>query len=120
MASQNSRPETETEEDRIQSIDSLAQRQDRTETKLDQILSMLGGGGRAASRDDEGDLGSRPDIASQVRAELQRARQEDQAAAAGEKQRSEAEELRARLAKLEEVKPEPPQPRRQRIMWGPR
>lgn len=116
-----------TEEDRIQSIDSLAERVDRQESMLDEILGMLKGGGhRAAPRageagGDEGTTGGRPSsVAEQVRAELARAKEEERRQADADAVKSETQQLRERLAKLEETKPEAPQPRRQRIMWGSR
>lgn len=112
------------EVDRIQSIDSLAERVDKHESKLDQILSMLSGGGRPASGKPADDsltpAGRPPSIAEQVRAELARAKEEDKRQADAEASKTEAEQLRERLAKLEETKPDPPQPRRQRVMWGSR
>lgn len=128
MTSQSSNLKTDEDEEleRIQSLDSLAERQNRTESKLDEILAMLTRGGRSrhgdTSRGEAGDgdteTGRPSSIAEQVRAELARARREDKRAAEKAKQQSEIESLRERQNKLEEKPPKPPQPRRQRWMWG--
>jgi len=103
----------------------LEQRVERLETgqsqvlaKLDQLLGLRGKGGQG----DDGETapGGRPDVAEQVRLELARAEQEKAAAAKAEAEKQEHETLRQRLAKLTEVTPAPPQPRRQRAMWGRR
>ena len=117
----------ETEADRIQDIDQLAGRVDSLTGKVDQILEVLGkftGGSpvsREAAQSQTEDRLDRPSsVAEQVRAELAKAetaRAADQAAA---DDKSEREQMKADLAKLKETRPEPPQPRRQRVMWGPR
>ena len=104
----------------------LEQRVDRLETgqsqvlaKLDQILGLRGKDGQG----DDGETapGGRPvDVAEQVRLELARAEQEKADAEKAAAEKAEHETLRQRLAKLTEVTPAPPQPRRQRAMWGRR
>jgi len=125
--SQSSGQEHDTEADRIQDIDQLASRQDRLEGKVDQILDVLGkftGGAPVSHGTAQGQTEDRLDrpssVAEQVRAELAKAetaRAADQAAA---DDKSERDQMKADLAKLKETRPEPPQPRRQRVMWGPR
>ena len=119
----SSDPETE----RIQSIDSLAQRQDKVEGKLDQVLAAIEkftGGPPAthqqAERQAEERLDRPSSVAEQVRAELAKAVQDRASRQAADDDKSEREQMRERLAKLEEKQPEPPQPRRQRVMFGPR
>lgn len=128
MASQNlSQTTDDSETERIQSIDSLAERQSRTESKLDEILGMLTGGarprGQSQRREADGDdseAGRPGSVAEQVRAELARARAQEKADADAAAKQTETETLKQRLAKLEEKAPEPPQPFRQRLMWGSR
>lgn len=103
-------------------LDNLEHRADTTDSKLDQILSLLTGGGKP----EEGEQpGGRPgSVEEQVRAELERAKAEEaeaKAKADGDAAKdAERETLAQRLAKLEEAPPKQPQPRRQRVMWGPR
>jgi len=118
---------TDSESDRIQDIDQLAGRVDSLSGKVDQILSVLGKftGGPPVSRETaaqqtEDRLDRPSSVAEQVRAELAKAEQQRASDQAAADDRSEREQIRARVAKLEETRPEPPQPRRQRVMWGPR
>jgi len=105
------------EPERIQSLDSIAERQDRIETKLDQLLS---GAHAKAEKHEEEHLDRPTTIAEQVRAELARAEEEKAAEQKAAEKEAEQETLAQRLARLEESPPVQPQPRRQRIMWGPR
>ena len=105
------------EPERIQSLDSIAERQDRIETKLDQLLS---GAHDKAEKHEEDKLDRPTTIAEQVRAELARAEQEKAAEQKEAEKQAEQETIAQRLARLEESPPVQPQPRRQRIMWGPR
>jgi hypothetical protein len=118
---QNSDPESE----RIQSIDSLAERQNRVEGKLDQLLNMVTGGGKLVShgqaqQDTEDRLDRPSSVAEQVRAELAKAEQDRASRSAAEDEKAEREQMKADLAALREKPPAPPQPRRQRVMWGSR
>ena len=105
-------------------IDALSAKVDAHDSKLDQILSMLTGGKPATHQQAEADTERRLDrpstVAEQVRAELERAEGEKAAAAKADGEKSERETLAERMAKLEEKRPEPPQARRERVMWGPR
>lgn len=105
----------------------IEQRLDRVETtqasqgeKLDELIGLVrkftGGAPvthEAAQQQTEEHLDRPSSVAEQVRAELARADKEKAEA-------TEKETIGQRLAKLEERKPEPPQPRRERAMWGPR
>lgn len=114
---------TDTESERIQSIDSLAEKVEQHDGKLDQILGVLDRltGGSAtrpvtherAQADEERHLDRSTSVAEQVRAELARAQAETT-------EKQEKESVAERLARLEEKAPLPPQPRRQRVMWGKR
>jgi hypothetical protein len=95
----------------------LGTRMDRLEEKLDQLLSGLHG---KAEKREEAHLDRPTTVEEQVRAELKRAEEERAAADAAAAKEAETETIAQRLAKLEERPPVQPQPRRQRIMWGPR
>lgn len=102
-------------------VDRLEDGQNRIVSKLDQLLGIRSG--KSGSMDDDGAErpGGRPaSIEEQVRAELQRADDERAKQAGAEAEKSEREQIKEQLAKLTEVKPAQPQPRRQRLMWGNR
>ena len=101
------------ENERIQSLDSLSDRLDRIETLLSEQHPK-------AEKHEEDKLDRPTTIAEQVRAELARAEQEKAAEQKEAEKQAEQETIAQRLAKLEESPPVQPQPRRQRIMWGPR
>lgn len=124
MVSQNSDPRTDPaadgEGDRIQSLDQMNTRQDRIESKLDQLLGMKQDGFR--QEEDAVVSGRPPTVAEQVRAELARADDERKTKAAADardaEHQSAREELAALRAKMTETAPKAPQPRRQKLMWG--
>jgi hypothetical protein len=92
-------------------------RMDRLERKLDQLLA----GGQAKAQAHQAEHLDRPtEVQEQVRMELERAEQEKSDKAARDGEKAERETMAQRLARLEEQAPLPPQPRRQRIMWGAR
>jgi hypothetical protein len=109
-------------------IDRLEQRQERTEGKLDELIGLVKGvlpwqprqAQAQPSQQDDQPAGRPPTVEEQVRAELARGKAEADAAAQADTDKSEAETLRERVAKLEEKQPAPPQPRRERLMWGPK
>ena len=97
---------------------------DRLERKLDELLA---GGHAAAEQHEETRLGRPTEVQEMVRMELEKAEAEKAAAAKRDAARDAAEaeqrtlaQTVANLAKLTEQKPEQPQPRRQRVMWGKR
>ena len=102
-------------------VTDLEGKQTSMNSKLDELLALVRGGRDKAHDESTEVVESRLDrgtsIQEQVRAELARAEQDKASKKADE---DEKETLRARLAKLEETHPEPPQPRRQKVMWGPR
>lgn len=105
----------------------LEQRVERLETgqqsileKLDQLIGGKPATHQQAEQDMDKHLGRPNSVAEQVRAELARAEQEAAKNRADEDAKSQQETMAQRLAKLEEVKPDPPQPRRQVVMWGKR
>jgi hypothetical protein len=95
-------------------------RLDRLERKLDELLAGRTPAHAAAEQHEEKHLDRPSTIEEQVRAELKRAEQEKAKADADEQAKSEQQTIREQLAKLTESKPVAPQPRRQRVMWGPR
>jgi len=101
-------------------VDRVEDRLDSQDSKLDQILSRLTGSNQAPKADEpQAGAGGRPeDIAEQVRLELARRDEEAKAASAAEAEKSEQQTIKDQLAKLAEVKPATPQPRRERVMWG--
>lgn len=85
--------------------------------KLDELLGRAHG---AAEDHTERRLGRPSSVEDQVRAELERADKARSEAADKAAAKKNHETLAERLARLEEKPPEAPQPRRQRMMWGPR
>jgi len=88
--------------------------------KLDQLL----GAGTVTHAQAEADTERRLDrpstIKEQVAMELAKAEAEKKKQADADEEKSERQTMKEQLAKLTESKPLPPQPRRQRAMWGPR
>lgn len=93
-------------------------------TKLADAVAKIVPGSHAEAQQRTEDRLDRPSsVQAEVRAELERARQEEAAAAAAQQQQqqaqSEAQELRDQVARLAEAKPHAPVPRRTRILgWG--
>lgn len=100
-------------------VDRLETGQDTLSQKIDQILGIVKGPGRP-NAEGSSETAGRPDIESQVRAELERAERERAAQQAADDEKNERETLKQQLAKLQETAPVAPQPRSQRMMWGPR
>lgn len=102
----------------------LTDRVERLETSQSTILGkldeLLGRTHKAAAEHTEQRLDRPSSVEEQVRAELDRKDRERADAADKQAQAKERETLAQRLAKLEEKPPQAPQPRRQRVMWGPR
>lgn len=104
-------------------LEQISARQDSLESKLDKLLEMVGSRSpqhAAAEQHTERHLDRPSSVEEQVAAELARAKAEEKAAADKEAEKSERATLAERLAKLEEKAPAPPQPRRERAMWGRR
>lgn len=107
-------------EDRVERLETST---GKIESKLDELLGMFKTGGKAqvaAAEHEERKLDRPSAVEEQVRAELARAEQEAKAKADAESEKSERQTIREQLARLTETKPVAPQPRRQKIMWGPR
>ena len=104
--------------------DDLTDRVERLETGqqsiIDKLDELLKSGHAKAEKHEEDKLDRPTTIAEQVRAELARAEEEKAAEQKRVEKEAEQETLAQRLARLEESPPVQPQPRRQRIMWGPR
>jgi hypothetical protein len=95
-------------------------RLDRLERKLDELIAGRNPGHATAQEHQEQHLDRPSTIEEQVRMELAKAKAADQDAADKDSEKSERQTIRDTLAKLTEAKPQQPQPRRQRVMWGPR
>ena len=107
--------------------DKLEDRVERLESGQSKILSkldeLIGTGSKAhqAAEQHQAERLDRPStIEEQVRMELDRKEQEAKATAEKDAEKSERATIKEQLAKLTESKPLPPQPRRQRVMWGKR
>ena len=107
-----------------QRVERLEAGQENTNSRLDEVLALLrkvtGGAPathEAAEQQTEQHLDRPSSVAEQVRAELARKEAQDAEAAEKKSVRDELAELRS---KMTEKQPEPPQPRRQKVMWGPR
>ena len=101
----------------------LTDRVERLETGQNQIIGkldqLIGTGHQRAEQHEETRLGRPTSIAEQVTAELERKERESKDAAEKEGTKTTLASVKETLAKLTEVKPVQPQPRRQRVMWGP-
>jgi hypothetical protein len=95
--------------------------QDSLSGKIDQILGILGDGGAGQQQGhDENPSGAQPNIAHEIRAQLD---ERDRKKAADDTARADADRIGAvetRLAELAEKPPEPMPSRRERWMWGGR
>lgn len=102
----------------------LTDRVERLETGQSSIIAkldeLLASGHAKAEQRTEAKLDRPSTIEEQVRMELERKDREAKAAADKDAEKTERETIAQRLAKLEEQPPRPPQPRRQRVMWGKR
>lgn len=104
-------------EDRVERLESG---QNKILNKLDELLGS-GSPAQAKAQERQAEHLDRPSsVQEMVQAELRKADQERKAAADAEADKSERQTIRETLAKLTEAKPEQPQPRRQRVMWGKR
>jgi len=98
----------------------LEHKQSGTDSKLDELLALIKGDRDKMHEESTQVVESRLDrssmIQEHVRAELARKDKEK----ADQATQDENESLKAQLAKLTETQPEPPQPRRERWLIGPR
>ena len=113
MAAETDPPETGLE-DRVERLETG---QSKILSKLDEIIGGVHG---KAEQRTEAKLDRPSSIEEQVRMELERKDREAAERAAKDADKGERETLAQRMAKLEEQAPVPPQPRRQRVTWGPR
>jgi peptidoglycan hydrolase CwlO-like protein len=88
----------------------------KVDARLDELLASLHS---RTEKHQESKLDRPSSVQEQVQAELARAEREGAASRAAEEQKTERQQIREQLAKLSETPPAQPQPRRQRIMWGP-
>jgi hypothetical protein len=97
----------------------LARLEDRVEQLANAVAAIIPGSHADAQQRTEDRLDRPSSVQAEVRAELERARQEEAAAAAAQQQQTEAQELRDQVARLAEAPPRAPVPRRTRILgWG--
>lgn len=103
-------------------IDSLETKVDSHDGKLDEILGLIKGGigGRKDGDGDEGPPARPGSVREQVRAELAAHEAEAKRQADSDSTKSEVASLREQVAALAERRPEIPQRRRERFMWGKR
>jgi len=104
-------------EDRVEHLETG---QSKILSKLDELLGTGSKAHEAAEEHEEKHLDRPSTIEEQVRAELAKADAERAKAKDAEDDKSERATIKETLAKLTEQKPAAPQPRRQRVMWGPR
>lgn len=102
-------------------VEHLEDGQNKILAKLDQLV---GGVHTRAEERTEDRLGRPSTVEEQVQRELKRKEDEEKARAAKAADQEERKTLKQELAdmraKLTEKLPEQPQPRRQRLMWGPK
>jgi hypothetical protein len=99
------------------------ERLDRVETKLDALIEtvnkIIPGSHAEAEERTERRLDRGSTVAEEVKAELEKARQEEAKRKAADDDKSERQQMRDDLAKLKEVPPAQPVPRRTRMLgWG--
>lgn len=116
MAETDPQPEGDLE-DRVERLEGST---GRIERMLEQLTGAAGKAHDAAEEHEEKHLDRPSSVAEMVKAELQKAEQEKAKADADAADKSERQSMKERLDKLMEAKPVAPQPRRQRLMWGPR
>lgn len=87
------------------------------DAKLDTILDKLGGDSGAPEPKEPGQPAS---VADEIRRQLDDQRKADEAKAAAEGDAAWRKNVDDRLAGMAEAAPEPPQTRRERLMWGRR
>ena len=90
--------------------------------KLDELIGMVSRKppGQSAPDETHGPAGRPASVEEQVQAELARAKREADEAAAAEAEKSDREQIKEAVAKLQEAPPQQPQRRSTRVMWGPR
>ena len=111
----------------VTTADPPAEEQDRLgrlEDKVDRLADIVGklvpGSREEAGKRTESRLDRSSDIQEQVQAELAKAREAEARQRAQDAEKSEQEQLRETVRKLAERPPEPPTPRRTRMLgWGP-
>jgi hypothetical protein len=104
-------------EDRVEKLETG---QNRILSKLDELIGTGSPAHDKAQEHQEKHLDRPSTIEEQVRSELAKAEADKKAAADKDAEKTERQTVLQTLAKLTEARPEQPQPRRQRIMWGPR
>lgn len=100
------------------------ERLDRLESKVDRLAGLVSklipdGSHADAQERTERRLDRPSTVEEQVRAELAKAKADQERAEQEQAASAERETVAQRLARLEEVKPEPPERRSTRVMWGP-
>lgn len=95
----------------------LAGRVDSIEHKLDQLLDQAHG---QAAAHTEARLDRGTDMEEAARREVQRLRDEEAAQQQQQAEQSAMDQLKADVASLKEIRPEPPQRYIERLMWGSR
>jgi septal ring factor EnvC (AmiA/AmiB activator) len=104
-------------------LDRVEQAQQEQGSKLDALIEtvnkIIPGSHAEAEQRTERHLDRKSAVAEEVKAELEKAKQEEARAKAADDEKSEREQIRADLAKLQETAPAPPVPRRTRMLgWG--
>ena len=99
------------------------ERIERVETKLDALIEtvskIIPGSHAEAEERTERRLDRGSAVAEEVKAELEKAKQEEAKRRAADEDKNERAQIRADLAKLQETPPAQPVPRRTRILgWG--
>lgn len=114
-----SNPDTGSVEERV---DRLETGQQTLSEKIDQILGIVSRkpSGQVTPPGERDPAGRPASVEEQVQAELARAERERQAKADADAEKSDREQIREQLAKLQEAPPVQPQRRSERAMWGPR
>lgn len=111
--SQATPPPEGTDHERIARVES------KVDTLVDAMNKLLPGSHAEAQQRTEERLDRGSTVEDQVRAELARAKEEEQAQAAKDAEKAEGESLKERLARLEEKPPAPPRSRRTAMLgWG--
>ena len=103
-------------------VDRLEAGQQTITERLDQLLGIVSRKppGQAGPGGEQGPAGRPASVEEQVQAELARAERERKEHEAAAAEKSDREQIKEAVAKLQEAAPQPPQRRSERAMWGPR
>jgi hypothetical protein len=122
MAKASDPPADPSADDETPTLAELAARQEQTDSKLDQILAVLGRterkGQRTAQADRAAELDAPTDIAAEIRAQFEERDRQQAARASADADKSWRDSVESRLTGMTEQRPEAPaRPIEKRMGW---